>query len=367
MEEELLALKENDTWDIVSCPSNVHPSGCKWVYSIKLHSNRTLDRYKARLVVLGNKQKYGVTYEETFAPVAKMTTVRTIVAIAASQNWTLHQMDVKNAFLHGDLKEDIYMKPPPGLFSLTTSDVCKLKQSLYGLKQAPRAWFDKFRSTFLQFSFEQSNYDSSLFLQKTSTGCVLLLVYVDDIIITGTDSSLLTSLQQQLKDSFHMKDLGTLTYFLGLEVHHDSSGVFLNQHKYTQDLISLAGLQDSSSVDTPLELNVKYRREEGDLLPDPTIFRQLVGILNYLIITRLDISFAVQQVSQFMQAPRHLHLVAVCRIIRYLRGTSNRGLFFPNGSPIRLNAFSDPDWAGYSDTRRLVTGWYMFLGESLIS
>ncbi|KAL3338862.1 hypothetical protein AABB24_027804 [Solanum stoloniferum] len=181
-------------------------------------------------------------------------------------------MDVKNVFLHGDLKEDIYIKPPPGLFSSPTLDVCKLKWSLYGLKQAPRAWFDKFQSTLLQFSFEQSKYDSSLFLRKTSTGCVLLLVYGDDIIITGTDSSLITSLQQQLKDSFHMKDLGTLTYFLDLEVHNVASGVFLNQHKYTQDLISLAGLQDSSSVDTPLELNVKYRREEGNLFPDLTIF-----------------------------------------------------------------------------------------------
>ncbi|XP_049391406.1 uncharacterized mitochondrial protein AtMg00810-like [Solanum stenotomum] len=249
------------------------------------------------------------------------------------------------------------MKPPPGLFSSPTSDVCKLRRSLYGLKQAPRAWFDKFQS---------SKYDSSLFLRKTSTGCVLL-VYVDDIIITGTDSSLITCLQQQLKDSFHMKDLGTLTYFLGLEVHNVASGVFLNQHKYTQDLISLVGLQVSSSVDTPLEMNVKYRREEGDLLPDPTIFRQLVGSLNYVTITRPDISFAVQQVSQFMQAPRHLHLVVVRRIIRYLLGTSTRGLFFLSGSPIRLNSFSDSDWAGCHDTRRLVSGWCMFLGESLIS
>ncbi|XP_015163281.1 uncharacterized mitochondrial protein AtMg00810-like [Solanum tuberosum] len=283
MEEELLALKENDTWDIVTCPSNVRPIGCKWVYSIKLHSDGSLNRYKARLAVLGNRQEYGVNYEDTFAPVAKMTT---------------------------------------------------------------------------------SKYDSSLFLRKTSTGCVLLLVYVDDIIITGTDSSLITCLQQQLKDSLY---LGTLTYFLGLEVHNVASGVFLNQHKYTQDLISLAGLQDSSFVDTPLELNVKYRREEGGLLPDPTIFQQLFGSLNYLTITRPDISFAVQQVSQFMQAPRHLHLVAVRRIIRYLLGTSTHGLFFPSGSPILLNAFTDSDWAGCLDTRRSVSAWCIFLRESLIS
>jgi hypothetical protein len=164
-----------------------------------------------------------------------------------------------------------------------------------------------------------------------------------------------------------MKDLGLLTYFLGLVVHTDPSGIFLNQHKYTQDLISLAGLQDSSSVDTPMEVNVKYRSEEGDLLSDPTMFRQLVGSLNYLTITRPNISFAVQQVSQFMQTPRHLHLAAVRRIIRYLRGSSGRGLFFPAGSSLRLVAYSDADWAGCPDTRRSVTGWCMFLGDSLIS
>jgi hypothetical protein len=367
MDEELRALQDNHTWDVVPCPSNVKAIGCKWVYSVKLRSDGTLDRYKARLVALGNRQEYGVDYEETFAPVAKMTTVRTVISVAASQGWPLHQMDVKNAFLHGDLKEDIYMTPPPGLFSSPSSAVCKLKRSLYGLKQAPRAWFEKFRSTLLRFSFVQSQYDSSLFLCKTPAGLVLLLVYVDDIVITGTDSSLIEHLKQNLQASFHMKDLGHLTYFLGLEVHTDSSGIFLNQHKYTQDLISLAGLQDSSSVDTPMEINVKFRSEEGDLLSDPTVFRQLVGSLNYLTITRPDISFAVQQVSQFMQTPRHLHLAAVRRIIRYLRGSSSRGLFFPTGSSLRLVAYSDADWAGCPDTRRSVTGWCMFLGDSLIS
>ena len=164
-----------------------------------------------------------------------------------------------------------------------------------------------------------------------------------------------------------MKDFGPLTYFLGMEVHTDSSGIFLNQHKYTQDLISLAGLQNSSSVDTPMEVNVKYQSEEGDLLFDPTVFRQLVGNLNYLTITRPNISFAVQQVSQFMQTPHHLHLAAVHRIIWYLRGSFGHGLFFPTGSFLCLVTYSDADWAGCPDTRQSVTGWCMFLGNSLIS
>ncbi|XP_071905821.1 uncharacterized mitochondrial protein AtMg00810-like [Coffea arabica] len=276
-------------------------------------------------------------------------------------------MDVKNAFLHGDLKEDIYMTPPPGLFSTPSGDVCKLKRSLYGLKQAPRAWFDKFRSTLLGFSFVQSQYDSSLFLCKTSKGIVILLVYVDDIVITGTDYALISQLQDHLQRCFHMKDLGSLQYFLGLEVYSSSTGIFLTQHKYIRELIALAGLQDGRSVDTPLEVNVKYRHDEGDLISDPSLYRQLVGSLNYLTITRPDISFAVQQVSQFMQAPRHLHLAAVRRIVRYLKGTSSRGLFFLANSPIRLIAYSDADWAGCSDTRRSVTGWCMFLGTSLVS
>ena len=169
-----------------------------------------------------------------------------------------------------------------------------------------------------------------MFLCKTATGIVILLVYVDDIVITGTNSTSITHFQQHLQASFHMKDLGPLTRFLGLEVHTDSTGIFLNQHKYTQDLITLVGLQDTSSSNTPLEVNTKYRSKEGDLLPDPTIFRQLLGILNYLTITRPNISFAVQQVSQFMHTPRHLHLVVIRRIIKYLRGTPSHGLFLPN-------------------------------------
>ena len=168
--------------------------------------------------------------------------------------------------------------------SMTTSphDVCKLRRSLYGLKQAPRAWFEKFRSTLLSFSFTQSQYDSSLFLHTSTSGIVILLVYVDDIIITGTDCGLITKLQQRLHATFHMKDHGQLTYFLGLEVHYRSHGLFVNQHKYIQDLITLAGLEDTSSVDTPMEVNVKYRKDEGDLLEEPTLYRRLVGSLIYL-------------------------------------------------------------------------------------
>ena len=190
---------------------------------------------------------------------------------------------------------------------------------------------------------------------------------MDDLIITGTDHELITKLQIELHATFRMKDLGQLTYFLGLEVHHQSNVIFLNQQKYIQDLIKLADLVGTTSVDTPMEVNVKYRKYEGDLLLDPTLYRRLVGSLIYLTTTRPDISYAVHQVSQFMSSPRHLHFAAVRRIIRYLKGSSARGLFFPKASSLQLMAYSDADWAGCLDTRRSTTGWCMFLDDALIS
>lgn len=190
---------------------------------------------------------------------------------------------------------------------------------------------------------------------------------MDDIVITGFDVEAISEIQKFLHSTFHMKDLGQLTYFLGLEVHHQPQGIFVNQHKYTRDLVQLTGLTEATSVDTPMEINVKYRRDGGELLEDPTLYRKLVGSLIYLTITRPDISYVVHTVSKFMQAPRHLHLSAVRRIIRYILGTSSRGLFFPAGSSTQLQAYSDSDLAGCPDTRKSTMEWCMFLGDALIS
>ncbi|WVZ17516.1 hypothetical protein V8G54_010498 [Vigna mungo] len=346
IESELLALKENQTWDIVSCPPSVKPLGSKFVFSIKLCSDGSIDRYKAQLVVLGNKQEYGLDYDETFAPVAKMTTVRTILALTASKSWPLHQMDVKNAFLHGDLKEEVYITLPGGMSTLSQNTVCKLKRSLYGLKQAPRVWFEKFCSTLFGFSFNKSQYDSSLFLQWTPKGIVILRVYVDDIVVTGSDQDAISRIKQMLNSTFHMKELGHLNYFLGLEVHYHPEGIFVNQHKYIQDLVQLAGLTNATPVDTPM-------KESFLTIP------LNIGSLIYVTITRPDISYVVHTVSKFMQSPRHFHFSAVQRIIKYLLGTSSRGLFFPGNSSLQLQAYSDADLAGCPDTRRSTIGCAM--------
>jgi hypothetical protein len=275
-------------------------------------------------------------------------------------------MDVKNAFLNGDLLEEVYMQPPPG-YPDSQNQVCRLRRALYGLKQAPRAWFAKFSFVVAQQGFTPSSYDSALFIRHTSTGITLILLYVDDMIITGDDTASICDLQKFLSQQFEMKDLGTLSYFLGLEVTSSSDGYYLSQAKYASDLLSKAGLTDSKTVSTPLELNVKLNTTDGEPLSDATLYRQLVGSLIYLTVTRPDLAYAVHLVSQFMSAPRSTHYAAVLRILRYIKGTLFHGLHFSAQSSLELRAYADADWAGDPTDRRSTTGYCFLLGSSLIS
>uniref|UniRef100_A0A2N9FJR4 Integrase catalytic domain-containing protein n=1 Tax=Fagus sylvatica TaxID=28930 RepID=A0A2N9FJR4_FAGSY len=369
MKEELDALLKTGTWDLVDLPAGKSAIGCKWVYKIKTRSDGTVDRYKARLVAKGFTQEYGIDYEETFAPVARLSSVRTLIAVSASRHWPLFQMDVKNAFLNGELTEEVYMQLPPGFSQPPgfSPKVCRLRRALYGLKQAPRAWFAKFSSTISQHGFSASSYDSALFFRRSDHGITLLLLYVDDMIITGDDVQGIQDLKRFLGQHFEMKDLGPLSYFLGLEVSSSSDGYYLTQAKYTSDLISRAGITDSKIVDTPIEYNNRLNIHDGEPLPDATLYRQLVGSLVYLTVTRPDISYAVHIVSQFMAAPRSLHYAAVLRILRYLKGTLFHGLHFSSQSSLTLQAYSDADWAGDPTDRRSTTGYCFLLGDSLIS
>uniref|UniRef100_A0A2N9FZB6 Integrase catalytic domain-containing protein n=1 Tax=Fagus sylvatica TaxID=28930 RepID=A0A2N9FZB6_FAGSY len=299
MTEELQALEKTHTWDLVDLPPGKSAIGCKWVYKIKTKSDGSIERYKARLVAKGYAQEYGIDYEETFAPVARITSVRSLLAIAAVHQWPLFQMDVKNAFLNGDLTEEVYMQAPPG-YSDCPDKVCLLRRALYGLKQAPRAWFAKFSSIVHQFGFSSSSHDTALFIRRSDKGMILLLLYVDDMIITGDDHSGISDFKLFLHQQFEMKDLGHLSYFLGLEVSSDSTGYYLSQAKYASDLLSRAGLTDTKVVSTPLEMNARLTPLDGTPLRDATLYRQLVGSLVYLTVTRPDIAHAVHLVSQFL-------------------------------------------------------------------
>jgi transposase InsO family protein len=367
MHEEFQALQKQGTWSLVPKPPFKNIVGCKWVYKLKYNSDGTIARHKARLVAKGFHQQYGIDFDETFSPVVKPPTVRLILSLTVSLNWPLRQLDVKNAFLHGTLKEEVYMTQPQGYVDPThPTHVCKLLKSIYGLKQAPRAWFESFTSQLLHLGFIASTADSSLFIYKHNKIVAYLLLYVDDIVLTGNTPSCLDQLIQQLSTVFDLKDLGPLHYFLGLQVTRSSSGLFLNQAKYATDLLKKHHMLDSKPAKSPSCPNTRLSLHEGDLLPDPHGYRSLVGGLHYLTFTRPDISFSVHQVCQYMSAPTTVHLAAAKRILRYIRGTLFHGVAFTPG-PLHLSAFTDADWAGDPDDKRSTLGFLVYLGSNPIT
>ena len=300
---------------------------------------------------------------------ARLSSVRTLIVVSAARKWPLFQMDVKNAFLNGELSEEVYMKLPPGYSHPPgfPHRVFRLRRALYGLKQAPRAWFAKFSSTISQHGFSGSSFDTTLFMRRSGHVITIFLLYVDDMIITGDDMQGIQDLKHFLGQQFEMKDLGLLNYFLGLEVSSSADGYYLTQVKYTSDLISRASITDSKIVDTPIEYNCRLNSHDGESLSDTTLYRQLVGSLIYLTVTCPDISYAVHVVSQFMAAPKSPHYADILRIIRYLKGTIFDGLHFSSHSSLTLQAYSDADWAGDPTDRRSTIGYCFLLGDSLIS
>uniref|UniRef100_A0A2N9F1J7 Reverse transcriptase Ty1/copia-type domain-containing protein n=1 Tax=Fagus sylvatica TaxID=28930 RepID=A0A2N9F1J7_FAGSY len=370
MQAEMNALQANQTWELVPLPAGEKTVGCKWVFTVKYMADSFVDRYKARLVAKGFTQVPGKDFGATFAPVAKLTSVRLLVSLAASHSWPLHQLDIKNAFLHGDLLETIYMDTPPGFRAEGeyAGKVCRLRKSLYGLKQSPRAWFSRFSEVILSMEFVRCHSDHTCFIRRRLDGCcIILLVYVDDIILTGDDAPGISQVKQDLGKVFDVKDLGSLRYFLGIEVARSRNGISLSQRKYTLDLLQDTGMLGCRPASTPMDPNLKLSTESGDLLPNPSMYQRLVGRLIYLTNTRPDLTFVVSVVSQFMHAPRTAHLDAVYHILRYLKTSPGLGLFYSAGHQSGLSCFTDADYAGSQTDRRSTTGLSTFYGNHLIS
>lgn len=241
MNEEIKALEANNTWSLVTLPPDKHCIGCRWMYKVKYNSNGSVDRYKARLVAKGYTQQSGIDFPDTFSPVAKLTSVRVLLAVAASKQWHLLQLDVNNAFLNGDLFEEVYMDLPLGYKTGSNGLVCKLNKSLYGLRQASRQWFCKFSSTLIKHGVTQSKNDYSLFTLGSGSSLVVLLVYVDDIILAGPRAEHVNAAQNLLQRLFKLKILGDLKYFLGLEIGRSSKGISMSQRKYALSLLEDIG------------------------------------------------------------------------------------------------------------------------------
>jgi hypothetical protein len=244
--------------------------------------------------------------------------------------------------------------------------VCKLKRSLYGLKQAPRAWYQRFGNFVSTLGFRHSSCDHSLFVYRFGGHTAYLLLYVDDIILTASSSALKTRIISSLSSEFAMKDLGPLNFFLGISVTRGTSGMFLSQQKYAQEILERANMSNCNTVQTPVDTNGKLSTFTGELFDDPTLFRSLAGALQYLTFTRPDISYAVQQVCMHMHSPRVSHYDALKRILRYIKGTLTMGLHIRPSRPSSLVAYTDADWAGCPDTRRSTSGFCVYLGDNLL-
>ena len=246
--------------------------------------------------------------------------------------------------------------------------VCRLRRSLHGLKQSPRAWFGRFSSVVHEFGVTQSTLDHSVFYHHTSSGqCIYLIAYVDNIVITDSDHDGIRKLKQHLFSHFQTKDLGKLKYFLGIEIAQSNSGVVMSQKKYVLDILEETGMLDCKPVDTPMNSNVKLVPGQGEPLLDPGRYRRLVGRLNYLTITRPDISFPVSVVSQFLQSPCDSHWDVMIRILRYIKGTPGQGVLYENRGHTQIVGYCDADWADSPADRRSTSGYYVFIGDNLIS
>lgn len=368
MSTKIDAFAVNRTFDLVPRLSHYNVVGCKWLFKNKFFSSGFLDRCKARLVAKGYKQEFGRDYYDTFSPVIKSTTLRIVLDIAVTRGWPLQQLDVNNAFLQGTLEDEVYMEQPPGFIDPDHPDyVCRLNKAVYGLKQAPRGWYLELKTFLLSIGFKNSLSDTSLFVLQQGNTFVYLLVYVDDILVTGNSTKAIQQVLSLLADRFSVKDAEDLNYFLGLEAHRTPKGLHLSQRKYILDLLHQHNMANAKPVSTPMMSSPKLTLHTGTPLSDPTPYRNLVGSLQYLAFTRPDIAYAVNKLSQFMHKPTEDHWTAGKRVLRYLAGTSTHGIFFSTINNLNLHAYSDADWGGDSDDYISTNAYITYLGCNPVS
>jgi hypothetical protein len=367
MMEEYNSIMKNDVWEVVPRPEGKSVVISKWLYKLKHATDGSIEKYKAHFVARGFSQVEGVDYDETFAPISRYTSIRAVISIAAEMGWKIHQMDVKTAFLNGLIEEEVYIEQPLG-FEVhgRESHVCRLKKALYGLKQAPKAWYSRIDAYLQQLGFEKSEADPNLYFIVVGEDPLILLLYVDDLFITGAER-LISSCKESLSSEFEMTDIGLMHYFLGLKVWQEPGHIFLGQGKYVCDILSRFQMGDSRPMTTPMITNWKKLHASESQLVDSTLYHQLIGSLMYLVNTRPDICFAVNTLSQFMVEPRRVHWVAAKHVLRYLCGTVDYGLDYHRGDGVRLVGYTDSDWAGCVSDMKSTSGCCFGLGSTVVS
>lgn len=362
MTEEMNSIMKNETCVLTTLPNGAKCIGVKWIYKTKFNENGEVNKYKARLVAKGYSQKHGIDYTEVYAPVARMDTIRTIINLAAREGWIINQLDVKSAFLHGILEEDVYVQQPTG-YEVTGEEekVCKLHKALYGLKQAPRAWYSRIEDYFTKEGFEKSQNEETLFLKSNKQGNMLFVsIYIDDLIYTGNDMSMMKNFKVSMQKEFEMSDLGKMRYFLGFEVMQTPHGIHISQAKYAAEILKRFEMEECNSVRNLLVPGSKLNMDEDGERVDETLYKQIVGSLMYITNTRPDLQFSVSLLSRFMSRLTSLHFAAAKRVLRYLRGTMDFGLWYKRGGAGELLVYTDSDFAGDFDSKKSTSG-YVFL------
>jgi hypothetical protein len=371
MREEMKSIEAAGTWNLVPLPPGRQAIDCKWVFAIK-HNLDGSERTKARLVAKGFTQRQGIDYHETFAPVARLPSLRALLSIACKDDLEIHQMDVRTAFLNGPLQEVIYMRQPEGFVAPDQEQlVCQLKKALYGLKQAGRAWFQLIDSVLVKLDFRPLHADNCVYVLREQATVIYLLLYVDDLLIVSNDLHRLKLIKSELSSRFDMKDLGEAQSILGLQIHRDRSQrhLSLSQSQSIKAVLERFGMQECSPAATPMSAGQKLLQSDcpTDLVEQDEMRRvpysQAVGAVMYIMLgTRPDISHAVTALSQFMKNPGRPHWIAMKRLLRYLKGTQHIHLVYQASSydphrPAELYGYTDSDWGNDINDRRSITGW----------
>lgn len=368
MEEEYAALISNHTWELVDLPDNKNLVSCKWVFKLKTDAEGAVKKYKARLVARGFSQKYGVDYDQVFAPVARHCTFRVLLSIAATNEMMAYHVDAKSAFLNGELEEDIYMSQPPGFIDESNEGkVCHLKKSIYGLKQSARVWNEKLHKTLINAGMIQAEADSCLYTYKGSQGLLFLLVYVDDILVVSKSPVYVESIEKMLNKHFKIENLGLVTNYLGIRVTKKENAFYLDQEKYIHSIARQFELENSKPVEIPL--SPAYHKEmEGDLLPNNSKYRAAIGCLLYVSTnTRPDVSAAVSILSQKVSKPTNNDWNQVKKLIRYLKSTSTLRLKLGGSqSANQLTGYADANWAEDRSNAKSNSG-YVFMLKGAVS
>ena len=368
MQEELNQFERNNVWSLAPRPKDYPVIGTKWIFKNKYDESGNIIRNKARLVAKGYNQIEGVDFDETFAPVARLESIRILLAFACYKGFKLRQMDIKSAFLNGVLKEDVFVEQPEGFESHEyPNHVYKLKKALYGLKQAPRAWYECLTSYLLENGFKKGCVDTTLFLLHENNDILIVQIYVDDIIYGATNKLLYEKFEKVMQEKFEMSLVGELKFFLGFQIQQSNKGTFISQTKYIRELVNKFGLKDAKPARTPMSTTLKLDKDEKGKTVDQKLYRGMIGSLLYLTASRPDIMFSVCLCARFQSNPKESHLKAVKRIIRYLLHTPRFGLWYPSNDNFELKGFSDADYAGNLVDRKSTSGACFMLGHSLVA